>query len=102
FVSGQTSPTELQRGKSIERSIAVGEIQSYTIRMQENQVLNLTAEQQGADVVLKVFAPDGSKAGEFDSPTGNQGTEPLVFMSHASGVYRIDVSPLSGPGNSDG
>jgi ketosteroid isomerase-like protein len=102
FVSGQTSPTELQPGKSIERFIAVGEIQSYTIRMQQNQVLNLVAEQRGADVVLKVFAPDGSKAGEFDSPTGNQGTEPLLFMSQASGVYRIDVSRLSEPGNSEG
>lgn len=100
--SAQNTSTELQLNKPIERSIAVGETHNYTVRLQQNQVVNLVADQKGADVHLTVFAPDGSKAGEFDSPNGNQGPGPASWLAQSSGSYRIEVSRWPDATNSEG
>ncbi|MBO0798984.1 MAG: tetratricopeptide repeat protein, partial [Blastocatellia bacterium] len=56
--------------------------------------LYVVVDQQGIDVVLAIYAPDGKKMGEVDSPTGNEGPEPLAVISEAAGQYRIEVRSL--------
>lgn len=99
-VSGSVSaqPAEhiptLELGRSIERSLVGGQADSYQVNIPANQIVYLLVEQKGIDVVVKLFAPDGSQVIEVDSPNGDQGLEPVHLIIEAAGVYRLEVSSL--------
>ncbi|HEX7330636.1 MAG TPA: CHAT domain-containing tetratricopeptide repeat protein [Pyrinomonadaceae bacterium] len=85
----------LERGKPIERSIAAGEAQTYTLTMTSGQYAHLAVDQRGVDVVVSIFAPDGTKLVEVDGPTGNSGLEPVSLVAQATGAYRVEVLSTS-------
>jgi len=78
----------------VERSFEQPGTHAYTIDLQAGQFLDAAVNQRGVDLVVRVFAPDGSRLAEIDSPNGAQGDEPIAFEAKASGAYRIEVSPL--------
>jgi erythromycin esterase len=41
-----------------------------------------------------VFAPEGEKIADIDSPNGKQGDEPIALEVKTTGTYRIEVSSL--------
>lgn len=88
------SPTTLQVGTPIERTLATGQSQEFTINLAENTFIQLVVEQRGIDVVVKVVSPAGKPMGEYDSPNGDEGPEHVSFVAAAAGAYRISVSPL--------
>ncbi len=93
--SAQTAQsTPLEPGKPIERELAGAGAHSYSFSMTTGQFLYLVAEQKGIDVVVTLFAPDGRKLAEVDSPNGSTGREPLAFVTDASGTYRLEVRSL--------
>ena len=65
--------TALQSGVSVERTLAPGQSQSFTINLEQDQFLQLVVDQHGIDVVIKAFSPEGKGLGEFDSPNGTEG-----------------------------
>jgi hypothetical protein len=82
-------------------SLKGGEAQSYRIKLAAGQFLYATVEQDGIDVVVSVFNPDGSQLAVTDSPNDRWGTEPVLFVAETSGDYRIEIrSPdtKAGPG----
>jgi CHAT domain-containing protein len=87
--------TSIQPGKSIERSIAAGETQSYTLAMTVGQYAHITVSQRGVDVVVTTFAPSGNKLVEFDGPNGNYDVEPISILAETAGVYRLEVHSSS-------
>src|SRR5437870_3083520 len=70
---GETDVRSLEPGKPIERELAGGQAHSYQITLSAGQYLNVMVEQQGIDVVVALFGPDGKKLIEVDSPNGTQG-----------------------------
>jgi hypothetical protein len=99
-VKAQTEWTRLQEGQPVERTIARGKTQSFTVSLERNQLLQLVVEQQGVDVVVRLFSPDGKNLGQFDSPNGTEGPENVSLVTDAAGIYRIDVLPLEQEENS--
>src|SRR5207245_2973303 len=94
-VSAQTATTSLlQPGMPIERTLAAGQSHSYTVNVEQGQLLQLVVDQRGIDVIVRVFSPAGRRLGEFDSPNGTDGPENVSVIANAAGVYRIDVLPL--------
>ncbi len=91
----QPAPTELLPGTTLEQNLSGAEGHTYTVTLNQDDFLHLVVEQQGVDVKLKLFAPDGSLALEQDSPNGTQGPEEVLFLAPASGVYRLVIAPLS-------
>ncbi len=89
---GQT--LSLQPGVPIERTLARGQSQSFSISLDQDQYLQLVVEQRGIDVVVRVFSPGGKMMGEFDSPNGTEGPENVSLISATAGLYRIEVAPL--------
>lgn len=87
--------TPLQPGTPIERSIAPGRTQHFSVTVDENSLVQITVEQKGIDVVVYVYSPTGKKLGEYDSPNGNDGPENVSFVTVDKGPYRVSVSPLS-------
>ncbi len=58
---------------------------------------DLAVEQQGIDVEVALFGPNGERRRVVDSPNGNTGREPLPLAAEVSGAYRIEIrSPTPG------
>jgi erythromycin esterase len=88
------TPVALESGKPIERELKRGEIQSFNVRLEAGQFFDAAVNQRGIDVLVKVFAPDGNKIAEIDSPNGSQGDEPIALEAKTAGTYRIEIAAL--------
>src|SRR6266852_4559258 len=93
-LSAQSAATSIQPGTPIERALSAGQTHSFSVSLEQDQLLQLVVDQRGIDVVVRVFSPAGKSLGEFDSPNGNEGPDNVSLISVTSGVYRIDVAPL--------
>jgi hypothetical protein len=82
----KTEAQVLEPGKPVERELKTGETHVYQIVLSVGQFLDAAVNQRGVDVVVRIFAPDGSKLAEIDSPNGDQGDEPVVVEAKASGL----------------
>ncbi|HEX2268763.1 MAG TPA: hypothetical protein VHH35_04490 [Pyrinomonadaceae bacterium] len=72
--------TPLQPGTPIERSIAPGSTHQFSVTADENNLVQITVEQRGIDVVIHIYSPSGKKLAEHDSPNGNDGPENVSFV----------------------
>jgi CHAT domain-containing protein/tetratricopeptide (TPR) repeat protein len=81
-------------GRSIERQLAAGERHSYQVSVAGNQFFHFVVNQQGIDVAVTVFGPDGKQIIEVDSPNGRDGLEPVTLVMETSGVYRIEIRSI--------
>jgi erythromycin esterase len=90
----QTETTAIENGKPIERQLKAAEIHNFNVRLEAGQFFDAAVDQRGIDVVVNVFAPDGNKIAEIDSPNGIQGDEPIAFQAKTVGTYRIEVASL--------
>src|ERR1041385_807145 len=83
-IQGQTKPDPdirpLLPNQPIERQMKGGETHSYTITLTSGQYLYVIVDQRGIDVVVAIFAPDGKKLTEVDSPNYWQGPEPVSII----------------------
>lgn len=90
-VSASAEATLLEPGKPIGRDLKADQTHTYTVKLSKGQFLGATVNQQGIDVLVRIFEPDGAKVAEIDSPNGNQGDEPIALEAKNTGLYRIDV-----------
>lgn len=93
--TAQVEAQPLEQGKRLERELNASETHAYKIKLETGQFLNAAVNQRGIDVVVRVFAPDGSKIVEIDSPNGTQGDEPIALEAKTAGAYRVEVSSLN-------
>ncbi len=84
----------LEQGKPIERELKGGEVQNFVFRAEAGQFVNIVVDQRGIDVVVTLFAPDGKKVAEVDSPNGAKGPEPVSFIAKTTGDFRVEVRSL--------
>jgi CHAT domain-containing protein len=84
----------LELGKTVERELAGEQVHNYLIELAANDFLHVIVEQHGVDVVVTVYAPDGKKLKEVDSPNGTEGPEPVLLIAETAGAYRLEVRSL--------
>jgi len=84
----------LEVGQVIPRELKGGQTHSYEISLAAEQFAHVVVDQQGIDVVVKLFAPDGRLLTEVDSPNDTYGPEPIYVITEARGIYRLEVSSL--------
>src|SRR6185503_7836294 len=94
-INGQTQPEPLQARKDVEKSMRAGQTHSYSLNLEKDQYVQLAIEQNGIDVMLRVFLPSGNLLREFDSPTGDEGTDYAELISEIAGIYRVEIVPLN-------
>lgn len=92
--STQGAAIPLTPNTPVQRQIAGGSTDSYAVALSKGQVLDATAMQNGVDVVVSVYAPDGRAIDRVDSPNGTSGPERVWLVAPAAGSYRITVAPL--------
>lgn len=89
----------LAPGPAVEAGISAGAPQRYRLAagpLPAAGSWRIFVEEEGADVVLELFAPDGSLLATADSPNSRFGLESVLFHPEAAGEYevRIRVSSL--------
>ncbi|MBI4749669.1 MAG: tetratricopeptide repeat protein [Acidobacteria bacterium] len=78
-------------GKVIDQELKGGEVNRFQIRLKARQFLDLSVEQQGIDVVVRLLGPGGKQLIEVDSPNGPDGPEPVVLIVNQSGTYTLEI-----------
>ena len=101
-ITGNAQGPTLQLGTPLERSLGPGQVHEFTVKVEENNFVQLVLDQRGIDVTVKVISPANKSLGDFDSPNGNDGPENISFVAVAAGTYRIVVAPLDPGGAPEG
>ena len=83
--------SELPLLSPVERELKGGETHAYTVSLEQGQFLYALVEQNGVDVVVRVFSPDGHAVAFADSPNDQWGTEPILLLADAAGYYRVEI-----------
>jgi CHAT domain-containing protein/Tfp pilus assembly protein PilF len=89
--SDETDVRLLEQGKPIKRELAGAQQHSYQIRLNGDQFLNAVIKQDGIDVVVKLFKPDGKQIIEFDAEIRKHGQEIASWVAEETGSYRMEV-----------
>jgi CHAT domain-containing protein/tetratricopeptide (TPR) repeat protein len=90
----QGTVAEIVSGREAARELKAGEHHSYRVELAAGHLLSAIVEQQGVDVVVTLYGPDGAKLLEVDSPNGADGPEPVFFIAEGAGQYRLEVRTL--------
>nr|HPH20619.1 hypothetical protein [Haliscomenobacter sp.] len=90
----QVQKGELLQGKTTSTEIAPKEQHKYTVNLEKNQFAFFKLMQEGIDVKITTYTPQGKKIAEFDSPNGQNGAELFSLNSTEKGKYLVEVSPL--------
>jgi CubicO group peptidase (beta-lactamase class C family) len=101
-IHAQNRQHELLKGTTVFRFINPGEAHQYMIKLEGDQFAFFKLIQQGIDVIITTYDPDGKKIEEFDSPNGANGPEYIFIVTGKKGNYILEVSPLEEkvpPGN---
>jgi peroxiredoxin len=102
FAQNQNEPVQLSLGSVIDARLSVGEKHSYKIKGNAGDFLKVKVEQQGIDVILRLYSPIGTPLIEIDTPNGTEGIEKIVWMFEKAGNYWLEVKALdpdAAPGN---
>jgi CHAT domain-containing protein/tetratricopeptide (TPR) repeat protein len=83
-------------GEVYRSPLAAGESHRYRLMLAGDQFVDLRAEQQGVDLVLSLFAPDGSRLLLVDSPNGSHGPERLAVASRGAGEHLVELRSQDG------
>ena len=74
-----------------QHSLKGGERHFYRVTLTAGQFLYALVEQQGIDIEIALFNPDGSPVAVTDSPNGRFGSEPILLTATISGEHRVEI-----------
>ena len=92
--AAQSAPAALEVGKPITRELKGGEVHAYAVQLEAGQYARVSVDQEGIDILVAVFGPDGAKVEEVDGFNGALGFEPVYFLAAAAGTFRVEVQSL--------
>jgi enterochelin esterase-like enzyme len=90
----QENPTPLTLGMHLERMLGPSDEHVYTAQMGVGSAIIGEADQQGVDLVIDIYGPDGKQITEVDSPNGTQGPEPINLTAIEAGIYQFRIHTL--------
>lgn len=96
FLQAQIQKGDLKKAKTASAEISPNEKHHYTVTLGANQYAFFKLMQQGVDMKITTYDPDGNKLEDFDSPNGRRGPELFSITSSKKGKYKLEVSPFDG------
>jgi hypothetical protein len=81
----------LEPGKSIERELSGSRSHFYKTNLTSGQYLQIAVSQQGIDVLVALYTPDGKKIDDVDSEHATAGSENISAIAEAAGAYMVEV-----------
>jgi CHAT domain-containing protein/tetratricopeptide (TPR) repeat protein len=83
--------TTLQVDTPIKREADGSTSHLYQVSAKAGQYLRVVVTQQGVDVAVTLFGPNGQALLKADGPSGAIGPEPLSVIVAETGAYRVEV-----------
>lgn len=96
------SPTALKPGTPIERELTRGQVHTFTIDLEENNLVQLVVEQKGIDVLITISSSSGKFLNDYDTPNGPSGRENISFVALTGDTYSLVIEPLESGTTSSG
>jgi CHAT domain-containing protein/tetratricopeptide (TPR) repeat protein len=81
----------LEVGTPIKREADGNAVHLYRVLVVAGQYFRGVVDQQGVDVKVTLFGPDGHQVMQADGPSGANGPEPISVIAESTGEYRIEV-----------
>ena len=94
-------PPRLKPGEPIEREVSAGESHTYRLKMVVGLCAQVTVEQRGVDVALKLTGLNGEQLAEVNSKKSRDESESLLFIAEANGYYLLEVKASQGSGSQE-
>lgn len=98
---GYLTPSQAQKlndrlveGNKVEAIISINETHQYEIQLNKGQFGLINLNQNGIDVKIITFSPDGKQLEEFDTLNGSSGNELVVVDAKQAGKYILKIVPL--------
>ncbi|HMB51855.1 MAG TPA: CHAT domain-containing protein [Thermoanaerobaculia bacterium] len=91
------APQRLAAGDHLTRELHAGVVHRYDVELPADRLLRVIALQQGVDLELRLFDPDGGEVTVADRPIGSRGSEELLVAG--AGRHRLEVTPYADPGD---
>ena len=91
LTTAQQAPSQMPVFADGRHMLKGGQSHSYSINLAAGQFLYALVEQQGIDVSVALFKPDGSQIAISDSPNDRFGTEPVLLVADVAGEHRVEV-----------
>src|SRR5215469_3660075 len=88
------SPIQLEPETTLNRNLAAGGTDLFALDLKTDQIVQLTLEGQGKDVILSVYTPDGRLSRAFSSERQKGGT--LQFLATQPGRWSLKIAAREG------
>lgn len=88
---------DLTINRSIDDQISNPEIHIYQVKLLAGQFLAAQLTQMGGNLKVTLYAADGKKLMELDTPDRRYGLETIYYMAETEGDYRLEISSLEAP-----
>jgi len=88
------SPVQLEAEKTFDRKLAAGGNDLVTLDLKTDQIVELKLEDQGTDVILSVYNPDGRLSRAFSS--ARQKGDALEFLATQPGRWSLKIAAREG------
>jgi CHAT domain-containing protein/Tfp pilus assembly protein PilF len=93
-LQGVSDAQPLEPGKLFEKEIKPGETDSYLLRCEAGQFIQINVEQRGSNVGVSLFGVDGQLILSLNNIDDAEGNERLPVLTDVAGLYRLDVRSL--------
>jgi enterochelin esterase-like enzyme len=94
LVSQDAPATQLNAGMAMARALQATDEHVYTAQLESGAAIFGQADQQGIDLVIDVYAPDGEQLMRLDTPNGSSGPESINFTALQAGMYKFVIHTL--------
>src|SRR5579871_6670334 len=84
------SPIQLEPEKSLTRSLTAGASDLFALDLKTDQIVQLMLEDQGKDVIVSVYTPDGRLSRAFSSE--RQKGDGMQFLATHSGRWALRIA----------
>jgi len=91
----QIDKGSLEVGKTQKHSTNSLDKHVFNLELDSDQFVFLRVIQQGVDLQISTYDPNGKKISDFDSPNGLNGPELVQLNSSVKGMYKIEVYPYN-------
>ncbi|NPE30100.1 beta-lactamase family protein [Methanococcoides sp. SA1] len=95
FTFGSDQIENIKLGQSKQKPINVNEAHKYRLKIKANKFVYGTLLQKRADVIIKIYDPNGKMISEVDSPSGYNGIENITFTTIEKGNYTFEITAAS-------
>jgi enterochelin esterase family protein len=89
----QQPAEQMVAGMMRDRALGPSDQHPYTRDLESGAAILGKVSQEGIDIALDVYGPDGRRVARLDNATGSSGAETIDFTAVRSGRYEIVIRP---------